>query len=150
MKIYKQRKKYIILLAFVYIFILIPYGLFLYTQIRSMSLQVSTFCGGIAFCSFAFALEYQDYKTPLVLGEKSISFSCCGNMCNYLYEDICTIRYKKGNKFYLDLRCQNGENSCIKRRYENSSEVWRDVILQIKAKNPNVQIDPKLQKRLGL
>ncbi len=100
---------------------------------------------GIGFIRF-------DYKNPAQINEEKLVFPNSGNIHEISFDQIVGIRHfgilhlRVLESLIID--CGSLGKVGVGSYHENNSAFWRQIIENAKAKNPNVVIDPKLEKRL--
>lgn len=100
---------------------------------------------GIGFIRF-------DYKNPAQISEEKLVVPNSGNIHEISFDQIVGIRHfgilhlRVLESLIID--CGSLGKVGVGSYHENNSAFWRQIIENAKAKNPNVVIDPKLEKRL--
>lgn len=152
MRTYKYKKRYYIcdIITLLLLLVVVFFISFWYTRsyLETLALLALALFGvipGIAFIRF-------DYKNPAQISKDKLILPSTGNMHEIAFEQVVSIHHFGISHIRvlesLIMDCGSLGKVGVGSYYENNSVFWRQIIENAKAKNPNVVIDPKLEKQL--
>lgn len=152
MKTYKYKKRYYIcdMVSLALWLVIVFCAAYRYTRSfwGTFALLVLALLGVIPAMGFI----WFDYKNPAQISEEKLVVPNSGNIHEISFDQIVGIRHfgiphtRVLESLIID--CGSFGKVGVGSYHENNSAFWRQIIENAKAKNPNVVIDPKLEKRL--